>query len=393
MARKKDSGTPNELRVGFVLLVVVLLGALYMLREAGIDIGPLEDLLPTVESEGPPPVVDSGEGVGGGGGADYFDVYFTTPANPDDGVRTGGIDERLVAAIDNAQSTVDIAAFEFNLQSMADALIAAHERGVRVRMVDDDEHTEDSDQMEQIREAGIPVVDDERSALMHNKFVVIDGVEVWSGSMNFTENGVYRNNNNLIRIISPELAANYTTEFEEMFLDEAFGPTSPANTPNQRIEVEGVRIENYFSPEDMVMDRLRAQVSRANTSIHFMAFSYTDYDLAKIMIDRAAEGVEVKGIFEVRGANTEYAECNTLLGEGIDVRLDGNPYTLHHKVIIVDSFVVITGSFNYSDNATTSNDENLLVIHDPGLAAFYEAEFNARWAEAQLPVGGECLSS
>jgi phosphatidylserine/phosphatidylglycerophosphate/cardiolipin synthase-like enzyme len=389
MARKEDQGTPNELRVGFVLLVVVLLGALYMLRQAGIDIGPLEDLLPTVEPEGPPPVVD---GVGGGGGADYFNVYFTTPVYPDDGVRTGGIDGRVVEAINNAQSTVDIAAFEFNLQSMADALIAAHERGVRVRMVDDDEHTEDSEQMEQIREAGIPVVDDERSALMHNKFVVIDGVEVWSGSMNFTENGVYRNNNNLIRIISPELATNYTTEFEEMFLDESFGPRSPVNTPNQRIVVEGVRIENYFSPEDMVMDRLRAQVSRANTSIHFMAFSYTDYDLAKIMIDRAAEGVEVNGIFEVRGANTEYAECNTLLGEGIDVRLDGNPYTFHHKVIIVDSFVVITGSFNYSDNATTSNDENLLVIHDPGLAAFYEAEFNARWAEAQLPVGGECLS-
>jgi phosphatidylserine/phosphatidylglycerophosphate/cardiolipin synthase-like enzyme len=391
MARKKESDTPRELRVGFVLLLVVILGALYMAREAGIALGPLEDLLPTAESE--PGVPTPGGGVGGGDGADYFDVYFTTPANPDDGVRTGGIDERVVAAIGGAQSTVDIAAFEFNLQSVADALVAAHERGVRVRMVDDDEHTEDSEQMEQVREAGIPVVDDQRSAFMHNKFVVIDGAEVWGGSMNYTENDVFRNNNNLIHIVSPQIAANYTAEFEEMFLDEAFGPSSPANTPNQRIEIEGVRIENYFAPEDEPMERILAQVSRADTSIHFMSFSFTEDRLGQVMRDRAANGVEVMGIFEQRGANTEFSECKALLAQGIDVRLDGNPYTFHHKVIIVDGFVLITGSFNHSENATNSNDENLLVIHDPGAAALYEAEFNARWAEAQLPVGGECLSS
>jgi phosphatidylserine/phosphatidylglycerophosphate/cardiolipin synthase-like enzyme len=186
------------------------------------------------------------------------------------------------------------------------------------------------------------------------------------------------------------LAANYTTEFEEMFMEGSFGPRSPANTPYQRLTVNGVRIENYFSPEDGVMDRLRAQVARADTSVHFMAFAYTDYTLAEVMMDRHDNGVEVQGIYEVRGANTEYAECNTLLGAGVDVRLDGNPYTFHHKVIIVDGSTLITGSFNYSDNATESNDENLLVIHDPAVASLYEAEFDARWAESRMPVEGRC---
>ena len=72
------------------------------------------------------------------------------------------------------------------------------------------------------------------------------------------------------------------------------------------------------------------------------------------------------------------------------MRLDGNSYTFHHKVIIIDGSAVALGSFNFSSNATESNDENLLIIHDAGLAAQYEAEFQRRWAEAIQPMGGQC---
>jgi phosphatidylserine/phosphatidylglycerophosphate/cardiolipin synthase-like enzyme len=394
MARKKRSGSSRQLlSVAFTILALIVLGALYLF---GVDI---ESLLSTGEITGEG-VGGGGDGGGDGGGVvvstggsgDYYEVYFTTPANPDEGIRTGGNDEIVVAAINGAQSTIDMAAFEFNLQSVTDALIAAQGRGVRIRMVDDNEHTEDSDQMEEIRDAGIPVVDDERSALMHNKFIVIDGRELWTGSMNFTENGVYRNNNNLLHITSPELAANYTAEFEEMFGEAAFGPRSPANTPAPRLTMGGVRIENYFSPEDDPMSHVLAQVGRADTSIHFMSFSFTHDDLGNAVRERAANGVEVRGIFEQRGANTQYSECPIMLDAGLDVRLDGNPYTFHHKVIIIDSSVLVMGSFNYSNNATESNDENMLIVHDPALAAEYEAEFNARWAETQMPFGGECLA-
>ena len=384
--RRKSTTPPLSLTVGLgtVGIIIVILGYILgvevLVEEDGVSV-----VMPVTEEESQPvPVVSDG---------DYYSLYFTDPVIPDDGGRTGGIDRFVVEAINGAQSTLDIAAFEFNLQTVADALLDAHARGVRVRMVDDSEHTEDSEQMEQLRTAGIPVVDDDRSALMHNKFIVIDSIEVWAGSMNFTENGVYRNNNNLIHITSAELAANYTVEFEEMFLDGSFGPTSPSNTPSDRLNINGVSVENYFSPEDDVLDHIRAQVARADTSIHFMSFSFTLDDLGDVMLDRAANGVEVVGIFEVRGANTQFSECPRMLSQGLDVRLDGNPGTFHHKVIIIDGEVLITGSFNFSNNAIQSNDENLLIIHDSTLAALYEAEFAARLAEAQLPVGGECLTS
>jgi phosphatidylserine/phosphatidylglycerophosphate/cardiolipin synthase-like enzyme len=48
---------------------------------------------------------------------------------------------------------------------------------------------------------------------------------------------------------------------------------------------------------------------------------------------------------------------------------------MHHKVIIIDGRTVIFGSFNFSNNADSDNDENLLIIDDPALAEAFEAEF------------------
>ena len=56
--------------------------------------------------------------------------------------------------------------------------------------------------------------------------------------MNFTVNGAYRSDNNLIRVRSAEMAENYLVEFEEMFTEGQFGPNSPANTPRPTIDSE-----------------------------------------------------------------------------------------------------------------------------------------------------------
>jgi phosphatidylserine/phosphatidylglycerophosphate/cardiolipin synthase-like enzyme len=59
----------------------------------------------------------------------------------------------------------------------------------------------------------------------------------------------------------------------------------------------------------------------------------------------------------------------------MDVTLDGNPRLMHHKVMIIDQQIVITGSYNFSNNAERYNDENTLIIHNQGIAAEYMAEF------------------
>lgn len=340
-----------------------------------------------------PPVISTPSGdPSESGEGDLWAVYFTDPVIPFDDVTTGGIEDNLIWLIDHAQYTIDAAVFEFGLQNVADALIRAHNRGVQVRMVHDDEHTAEDAEMAQVIAAGIPATPDRRDAYMHNKFFVFDGSIVWTGSTNITVNGMYRNNNNAIAIVSDELAANYTAEFEEMF-NGAFGPTSPYNTPYPGTPLgDSIWVETYFSPEDLTRDQIVSVVSEAQHSVHFMAFAFTSDEIGQAMMDRADAGVEIAGIFETRGANTQYSECPRLLNHGVDVRLDGNPRTMHHKVVIVDGAIVVTGSFNFSSNATNNNDENILIIHSPYVAARYEEEFNRRMAEAQWPAGGECLS-
>ncbi len=363
-----------------VAIAIITVALLYVL---------VSRVLQTFESGGMPPLPTATDRfpTPPSSAGDLWVVYFTQPT---EGITSGGIEEHLIGLINGAQSTIDAAMFEFNLQNVADALIAAHKRGVRVRVVYDDEHTADDPQMQQLLDAGIPATPDKRGAYMHNKFFVFDGRIVWTGSTNVTVNDVYRNNNNSIVLISPEVAQNYTTEFEEMFNGQ-FGPNSPANTPFPGVQVGDMWVETYFAPEDDAMTQLISVVSEAQHSLHFMAFSFTDDGLAQAIMERADAGVQVAGIFEARGANTPYSECPPLLAHGLDVRLDGNLRTFHHKVVIIDGAIVATGSFNFSANAAQSNDENLLIIHSPQVAALYEEEFNRRMAEAILPSGGECL--
>jgi phosphatidylserine/phosphatidylglycerophosphate/cardiolipin synthase-like enzyme len=315
---------------------------------------------------------------------DWIRVYFTSPRYPDEeGYHHGGLDEELAAVIGYAESSVDVVAYDLDLASVADALIAAHRQGISVRFITDSDNA-DEDAVAQLRQAGIPIVEDERDeGLMHDKFVVVDGVWVWTGSWNLTENGTYRNNNNAVLIASPALAENYTAEFEEMFAGQ-FGSASPANTPNPRIlitteldegQTKQIEVENYFAPEDKAQAQIIAEIQGAQRRIRFMAFIFTSDEIADAMLERAQAGVVVQGVIEDRNAEREYSEYERLQAKVHDVLPDGNPYILHHKVIIIDDETVILGSYNFTASAEDRNDENVLIVHDPEVAALFVAEF------------------
>ncbi|MDX1991103.1 MAG: phospholipase D-like domain-containing protein [bacterium] len=321
----------------------------------------------------------------------FWEVYFTTPTGSRDlSTYRNGVDYPLAAAIDGVQRTLDIAAYEWNSPRLTEAVLGALRRNVRVRMVVDDEGTieDDDTTIGQLIDAGAQVVDDSRSALMHNKFMILDSQVVWTGSTNFTINDVYRNNNNLIMLRSRRAVEAYQAEFDEMFGGQ-FGPrSSDSNSVN--FAQDGVPIQIYFAPENQVLQRIVPVVQRAQTSIRFMTFSFTEATIAEAILARSEAGVSVQGIFETRGSETEFSELRPLFCAGLDVRQDGNPNTFHHKVIIVDNRIVITGSFNWSQNATTANDENLVIIEDPALAAQFSAEFDRVWQRATVPARSLC---
>jgi len=313
---------------------------------------------------------------------DWITIYFSNPDDPEAGSYRGGPDAALATAIEEAHFRVDAAIYHLNLWSLRDALLAAHQRGVTVRIVIESDHLDEAE-IQELIEAGIHVVSDRRESLMHNKFVIIDNHEIWTGSMNFTVNGAYKNDNNLVRIRSSRLAENYLSEFEEMFTDDFFGDYVVKNTPHSSLTIEGSQIETTFSPDDGTAKTIIDLIQDAEQSVHFMAFSFTSDGIAAALIEAANQGVNVSGIFEESqyrsNTGTEY---DNLLQAGLDVHLDGNARNMHHKVFIIDEQIVITGSYNFSRSAEERNDENTLVIYNREVAQNFLDEFERVYEKA-----------
>lgn len=327
--------------------------------------------------------------------AKWWEVYFTEPLTINDPNNpAGSIEEKLINFINAAQVSIHIASFEFNLPRVADALIAAKARGVDVRWVTDDENGLEIDgnanrgQFTRLMAAGVEVKDDAgRTALMHNKFWLFDRQIAWTGSTNITVNGIYKQNNNVIVIHSPEVTEIYEREWEELWTAQ-LGPRAPSTKNNQWAILDGTPLQILFSAEDDAVDSLIAILNDAQVSIRFLAFSFTDYPMAQAMMARAQAGVDVQGIFETFGSNSPRAELKTLWCAGLPVRQDGNSSFLHDKVIIVDNSIVVTGSLNFSSSADEENEENVVILDNPEIAALYLQEYQKLWDQAMsVPTG------
>ena len=313
----------------------------------------------------------------------WLEIHFTDPGAARAANFEGGPDEALAAAIDSARISLDMAAYSLNLWSIRDALIHAYQRGVTVRMVMESDNM-DNKEIQQIQEAGITILGDQREGLMHNKFVVIDHNETWTGSMNFTTSGTYKDNNNLICMSSRQIAEDYTTEFNEMFEKNLFGTDRLPATPFPSVTIGGTQVEIYFSPDDGVAARLLSLIKNAQKSIYFLAYSFTANDLGAAIRQRAADGLTMAGVMDDGQIDSNLGtEYDPFMQAGMDVRRDGNAGLMHHKVIIIDRSIVITGSYNFSHSAETSNDENVVIIHSAETAEEFMSEFQRVYDQAR----------
>jgi phosphatidylserine/phosphatidylglycerophosphate/cardiolipin synthase-like enzyme len=304
----------------------------------------------------------------------WLTIYLTDPVGPQSETLRGGPDARLAEAIDAAGYTVDVAIYHLNLWSVRDALLRAARRGLRVRVVVESDGLFDPE-VQDLVQAGIPVLGDRREPLMHDKFTVIDGVEIWTGSMNYSVGSAYRDNNVLLRLRSSALAENYAGEFDEMFEDDRFGPLSVADTPHPVVAIGDSQVETLFAPDDGVAARLIELIAEAESEVDFLAFTFTSDPLAEALFDAAGRGVTVRGVIEREQAEAAGSDYARMRQSGIDVRLDNSPGTMHHKLLLIDGRIVSTGSYNFTRSAEQANDENVVILHDRQAAETIQAEF------------------
>lgn len=290
-------------------------------------------------------------------------VYFFLGPSPT-------MEKAVLAFIGSATQTLDVCVYDLDLPEFAQALLDAHRRGVQVRVVLADENAEKAyavaDQLKEMTALGILTLAHNRSGLMHNKFMIADGVRVWTGSYNLTRNCSRFNDNHAIVLESPELAENYELEWREMF-EKRHGKRFAYPTPHPEVDIGGVVVHNLFTPEDDVRGALVAEMAKATNEIAILAFSFTDGDLTEAV--RAAIGRQVRVMIVLDSGMATHPGANTkdLEAMGANVRMSPG-VLLHHKVVVVDRQTVVLGSANFSGAAFDKNDENVLIVRAPNFA-------------------------
>ena len=145
--------------------------------------------------------------------------------------------------------------------------------------------------------------------------------------------------------------------------------------------IQGTQVDVLFSPDDLVVDRLSGLLGGAQQSVYFLAYSFGSKDLGNIIREKAAQGIEVAGVLEADQVDPNLANPNqleelTLFREaGLDIRLDGGPEVMNHKIIIIDGRIVVMGSYDLTQRAENENDENVLIIYDERVAQKFMEEF------------------
>jgi phosphatidylserine/phosphatidylglycerophosphate/cardiolipin synthase-like enzyme len=274
-----------------------------------------------------------------------------------------------------------------------------------------------------VQDAQIPWIDDtadgsKGSRLMHHKFVVVDHRFVIITSANFTlsdTSGDFTNSsslgnaNNLLKVDSPELAKLITEEFNIMWgervggkLDSKFGLQKPLRK-SQTITLNNSKITVNFSPisptepwGDSANGLISKTLSASKKTVDLALFVFSDQQLANILEERHDQNVQVRALIEPQFAYRSYSEALDMMGfalsENCKYEVDNHPWKnpistvgvpilakgdlLHHKFAVIDNQTVITGSHNWSEAANNGNDEILVVIENPTVAAHYQREFD-----------------
>lgn len=299
-------------------------------------------------------------------GSDPVQIYFAPSPK---------IAHALCAFIRSAVRSIDVCAFDIGLESLADALIEAKKNNIAVRVVTDTDYLK-RNALGRLSKAGIPIVSDRKSSLMHNKFIVVDSRYVWTGSYNLTDNGTWKNDNNAIQFESPSVAAGYQERFNQYWKDHFSTDGRPTVLP-QHAFIGKMPVFYAFSPTDKICRTLLAELDQAQSTVDVMAFSFTGAELAAKLRDLCKRGVRVRCLFDRGQAKNKASRDEYLRKIGAQVYISPNRRgKMHHKVFIIDGKTVVTGSYNFSKSAETKNDENILVLRSEKIAALYTAEMN-----------------
>ncbi len=317
----------------------------------------------------------------------YF-TDFTHKLKPDN-TCSSSVCKEFVKLANNATESIDIAIFGYeDIPKITNALENAKKRGVKIRFVYDENYNTDktyytdneiikrlsnfskSDRSESITSSNY---------LMHNKFIIFDDKIVYTGSMNFSKNGLSGYDQNDVAIInSKEIANIYKEEFNQMIAGHFHKEKSKLNTSN-RFQIGNSIVEVYFSPQDKSTNRIIKLIQSSKKTIYIPTFLITHSGISNELIKAHNRGVDVKIIMDANNVYTRNSKHQLLRKNGIQLKVENYAGKLHSKTMIIDEKYIVLGSMNFSNSGENKNDENTLIIENPQLAHNYQRFFKYLW--------------
>jgi phosphatidylserine/phosphatidylglycerophosphate/cardiolipin synthase-like enzyme len=142
----------------------------------------------------------------------------------------------------------------------------------------------------------------------------------------------------------------------------------------------------YFSPKGGALAAILAEIGRARQSIDVQAYLITSKRLVDALEAVHVRGVRVRIVLDKRNPGGIYTAAAFLSKTSLPVWRDGQHKDEHDKVILIDGEIIITGSFNFTDQSEEVNAENMLIIrHKPRLFAAYLANFETHLGHSDPP--------
>jgi phosphatidylserine/phosphatidylglycerophosphate/cardiolipin synthase-like enzyme len=328
----------------------------------------------------------------------------------------------IATFLNDARASLDLALYDVRLETDAGALVlaallAAHQRGVRVRLAYNEAHPGpipvppppetrpeaiEALPVETRAIAGIP-------DLMHHKYCVRDGTDVWTGSMNWTEDSWTRQENVVVRVLEAQrLAFAYTLDFEELWQS---GTVEGSGTVEPRpVELPGeITVRPWFTPGngEALSHRVAKYLGRARQRIRIASPVLTAGPILGTLVEIVNEGrCEVAGVIDDTQVDDVFRQwrangtsawkiplLHTIVTKAafagkpsLPWRPDGIQNFMHAKVVVADD-VSFVGSFNFSRSGER-NAENVLEIDDRATAdalALYVDQVRARYPVATPP--------
>ncbi len=276
-----------------------------------------------------------------------------------------GLQTRLAGYIDSAQDSLWIQMYLFTVDELADRVVAAHDRGVEVRVLLDPDHEGNPDVRGQFTGAGVPVRDaSSMFEFSHAKYLVIDGDTAVIMSANFNYGATTSERNYGAVVTDPEDLADLVAIFDSDWTQQGF-----ANLDCTRLLVSPV------NSRMRVLQLVNAATDRLDLSVIYLS----DSSVRTAVIQAHDRGVAVRVLLaDTADFPDNIDTVTTLEGQGVPVRVVTS-VDLHAKLILADG-VALIGSQNMSSTSLSDNREVGVAVTDPGPVATIQAQFDADWA-------------